>query len=146
MLFCTPLTLIVWTKQLKVPQNILFMFNKRRSNSVFIYLFTFLLFTVDDWCASLALISRSINIWQRCVSVYAEEACCAEQVCLQEGVWPLWGSVEWSRAIWGGNLEGQDVCVFRGLDWEIGKAFGIMLSLGSTHTPRNSARAQMCHA
>lgn len=30
-------------------------------------------------------------------------------------------------------------------DWDIGKAFGIMLSLGSTHTPTYSARAQMCH-
>ncbi len=49
----------------------------------------------------------------------------------------------------GGNLEGQDVCVFRGLDWEIGKAFGITLSLGSTHThtrhATHTARPQMCH-
>lgn len=84
------------------------------------------------------------HLAEMCVSVYAEEGYCAEQVWLQEGVWPLWGSVEWSRAIWGGNLEGQDVCVFRGLDWEIGKAFGITLSLGSTHTPTYSVRAQMC--
>lgn len=37
------------------------------------------------------------------------------------------------------------MCVFRGLDWEIGKAFGITLSLGSAHTPKYSARVQMCH-
>ncbi len=37
------------------------------------------------------------------------------------------------------------VCVFRGLDWEIGKVFGITFSLGSTHAATHSARPQMCH-
>ncbi len=48
----------------------------------------------------------------------------------------------------GGNLEGQDVCVFRGLDWEIGKAFGITLSLGSTHTNTHThtTRYTLCEA
>jgi len=36
------------------------------------------------------------------------------------------------------------VCVFRGLDWENGKAFGIMLSLGSTHTPLETLLGRRC--
>ncbi len=37
------------------------------------------------------------------------------------------------------------MCVFRGLDWEIGKVLGITFSLGSTHAATHSARPQMCH-